>query len=260
MVLRSPPLAPLLIAAVIVLGFPAAAGAQAHRIGVWATAGAVEQRSTAGLMADGVFRIKGAFVLSGHLEVGGWWEDLGPQMDVAGSPSFVVAGPASRLGIAAGFAPLAEDADTQLYVVFGAGPAAWRMAERDRLDLLTTGAETSPGTDPAGWFTLVPYARVTLDLPLTDLVALVASYELSVHRQIAAIVASTLAGADQGRRDPHLTSLRNRWQVGMSIQPRGPIGFSVGVVPVLGHDVVDGDGAQAPYAGIEFQVGAWFVI
>jgi hypothetical protein len=236
------------------------AGAQAHRIGVWATAGAVEQRSTAGVTADGLFRIKGAFVLSGHLEVGGWWEDLGPQMDVDGSPSFVVAGPTSRIGVAAGFATQPEDADTQLYVVFGAGPAAWRMAERDRLDLLTTGAETSPGTDPAGWFTLVPYARATLDLPLTDLVALVASYELTVHRQIAAIVASTLTGAEQGHRDPHLTSLRNRWQVGMSIQPRGPIGFSVGVAPVLGHDVVDGEGAQAPYAGIEFLVGAWFVI
>lgn len=239
---------------------PTFAGAEPHRIGVWATAGAVEQRSTAGLLADGVFRIKGAFVLSGHLEVGGWWEDLGPQMDVAGSPSFVVAGPASRIGVAAGFAPLAVDAQTQLYVVFGIGPAAWRMAERDRLDLLTTGAETSPGTDPAGWFTLVPYARATLDLPLTQAISLVASYEFTLHRQIGAIVASTLTGADQGRRDPHLTSLRNRWQLGISIQSAGPIEFSVGVVPMLGHDVLDGEGAQAPYAGIEFQVGAWFVI
>ena len=234
--------------------------AEVHRLGVWATAGVLEQRSTAGVMVDGVFRIKGDFVLSGHLEVGGWWEDLGPQMDVDGSPSFVVGGPTSRLGIAAGFAPLPVDAEPQLFVVFGVGPSAWRMAERDRLDLITAGAETSPGTDPAGWFSLVPYVRATLDLPLTETIALTASYEFAIHRQIAAIVASTLSGADQGVRDPHLTSLRNRWQVGVSIESGGPVGFSVGVAPLLGHDVEDGVGAQAPYGGIEFLVGAWFVM
>lgn len=250
----------LLLAAALGLGLPTPARAQVHRLGIWAAAGAVDAQSRAGVVADGVFRVKGDFVLSGHLEVGGWWEDLGPQLAIDGTPSFVVAGPISRIGLAAGFAPFAPDSPHQLYVVFGVGPGAWTMAERDRLDLITAGGDTDPGTDPAGWFSLVPYARATLDLPVSDLVSLTAIYELAIHRQLAAIVASTLSEADQGDRDPHLTSIRNRWYLGASIRPKGPAGFTVGAAPILGHDHVDGAGAQAPVGGIEFRVGVWLVI
>jgi len=247
------------------------AASHRHRVGAWARAGVLGGTSRAGLHAEGAFRLGERFGIHGTIGLEGWWIDLAGQLEH--TDPYVVGGPSLRLGVGGALAPLPADSPTQLYIALGIGFAAERMAQQDRDDLSSMEADTSPSPDPAGWYHFVPYASASLDLPLTGALALVAGYEFAVYRQAAPM--STTLPVDQPEGGPvytpHLTSFRHTWRVGISIHAIGPVGFSVGVSPILGHAVVDateapqlgvgdGDGPVALSAdgGIAFLVGGWF--
>ena len=255
----------------IAVALPWSAAAEAHRTGVWARAGVLGGVSRMGLNAEGAFRINDWFGVHGAVGLEGWWIDMADQLEH--SEPYVVGGPSVRLGVGGAVAPLPPDSPAQLYVALGIGFAAERMAQQDRDDLRTMDTATSPSPDPAGWYHFVPYTSVFIDLPLTDVLALVAGYEFAVHRQVASMSTTVPVGRPAGgpMYDPHLTAMRHTWRLAIAIHAIGPVGFSVGVSPILGHAVVDaaeaqaldvGDGsgpvALSPEGGIAFLVGGWF--
>jgi len=218
-------------------------------LGAWARAGVLGGTSAAGLSAEGAFPVGGWLGIHGTVAIEGWWIDLADQL--GHTEPYVVGGPAVRLGVGAAAAPLPAESPAQLFVALGLGFAAERMAQQDRDSLKALEIDTSPSPDPAGWYSFVPYASVFLDLPLTDVLALVAGYEFAVYRQAAPM--STTLAVDQPEGgpvyEPHLTSMRHTWRVAIAIHAIGPVGFSVGVSPILGHSVVDAAEAEAVGAG-----------
>lgn len=250
---------------------PWSSAAEGHRAGAWAKAGVLGGVSRAGLNVEGAYRINDLFGVHGTVGLEGWWIDISDQL--GHSEPYVVGGPAVRLGVGGLLAPAPPDAPAQVYVALGVGFAAERMAQQDRDDLGTLEAVTTPSPDPAGWYHFVPYTSVFVDLPLTDVLALVAGYEFAVYRQAAAMSTTLPVGhPDDGPvYAPHLTSMRHTWRLAIAIHAIGPVGFSVGISPTLGHAVVDAAEAEAldvgdgsgPVAlpaegGIAFLVGGWF--
>lgn len=253
-----------------VLAPPAMAQSSGHRIGISAAAGVLGERSTAGLQASALMRLKGRLVLDLQVDLHAWWNDVAGEL--GRSSPYVVGGLGARGGVGAGIALMAPEAPSQLFVTLGLGPRVWRVAEGDRSDLVDEADGWVSLADPAGWVSLVPYLRFAFDVRVTDLVGLIGFYEFAVDRQLAPIDPPENPSQSwlppPKVREPHLTRLEHRLRLGIAIRPAGPVGFALALEPALAHGFVDRADAddldtsriQPTEAGMAFHVGAWIAM
>ena len=263
---------PLLVALLLCTAWaaPATAETAGHRIGVTAAAGVLGDRSTAGLQASALMRLKGRLVLDLQVDLYAWWNDMAGEM--GRSSPYVVGGLGARGGIGAGIAVMDPGTPTQLFATLGVGPRVWRVAEGDRTELVAEADRWISLAAPAGWVSLVPYLRFTFDIPVTDLMGLVGHYEFAVDRQLTSIeppAEPTLSWVAPPKvREPHLTRLEHRLRLGIAIRPSGTVGFVLALEPALAHgfvdradtDDLDTSRIQPTEAGMAFHVGAWIAI